>query len=43
MSEELLLEILHELTEDTPEARQLLRDISIKVDFLKKLDDLRKL
>ncbi|MAA77913.1 MAG: hypothetical protein CL916_01535, partial [Deltaproteobacteria bacterium] len=43
ISEELLLEVLHELTEDTPEARQLLSEISVKVELLKKLDDLRKI
>ena len=43
LSDELLLEILRELTEDTPEARQLLGEIAVKVDFLKKLDDLRKI
>jgi hypothetical protein len=43
ISEELLLEVLHELTEDTPEARQLLSEISVKVEFLKKIDDLRKI
>ena len=43
ISDQLLLEILQELTEDKPEARQLLKEISTHVDFLKRLDDLRKL